>query len=242
MTQCLNCDEEIHGKYCHNCGQKTETERITLKKILSDLPLILFNWEKGLLYNIQSIFVQPGKKINAYLDGKRIRFFLPFQYALLWSGILIFLDQQLDVFNRRVGSSVDKEDLYNEKLYQFGHNVGEFMFYNISWFWPLLILFLALASYLVFHKRGRNFAEHLYINAFVVGHITLISIVIFPVSQYFLLYFNPLIYLLAIFFLSKTFKKTSEDWFDVIGLSFLAAFLGFLLMFLACLGGVWIFY
>lgn len=37
-TKCLNCNNEIIGKFCHHCGQKTDTHRITAKHfVIHDL-------------------------------------------------------------------------------------------------------------------------------------------------------------------------------------------------------------
>ena len=50
-THCLNCANELSGKYCSECGQKADTHRITFRNFVShDLLHGTFHIEKGILF------------------------------------------------------------------------------------------------------------------------------------------------------------------------------------------------
>ena len=241
MPNCLNCQEELDGNFCQNCGQKANTEPITMKKLLQDLPQVLFNWERGILYNIKSMFSKPGFHINEYLSGKRVRYYPPIQYALLVSAVLILMMKNLKFFHSGSGGPrFEGSDV--EEYYSWGYKAGRFVANHADWFWPTYILFFSLATYLIMRNSKKNFAEHLYANAFIVGHISFLSILLFPISSYFVLFLNPLAYLFAMIFMASVFKTDDVPWAAMFGLAFLANLLA-LFMFLFTAAGIgFIFY
>ncbi|ESU25140.1 hypothetical protein FEDK69T_01070 [Flavobacterium enshiense DK69] len=49
-TNCLNCDTSLSGKFCSNCGQKTDTHRITFKHfIMHDVLHGVWHFESDIL-------------------------------------------------------------------------------------------------------------------------------------------------------------------------------------------------
>jgi len=83
MTQCKNCLQPTDNKYCPNCGQQTNLNRITLGGLLHDLPHAIFHIDRGILYNLTQLFKRPGPAINEYLGGKRKPFFHPASYLVI---------------------------------------------------------------------------------------------------------------------------------------------------------------
>lgn len=83
MTLCKNCGEEIPRNYCTVCGQKGSTDRLTIKRLLRDLPHAVFHVDRGFLYNFTRLFKMPGQAIQEYLAGRRKPFFHPATYLVL---------------------------------------------------------------------------------------------------------------------------------------------------------------
>lgn len=83
MTHCKNCNSAVTENFCPYCGQKTKTSRITIPKLISDLPHAVFHVDKGILYNFIQLLKRPGAAIQAYIDGKRKPFFHPVSFLVL---------------------------------------------------------------------------------------------------------------------------------------------------------------
>jgi len=79
---CLNCGNTNTGKFCSACGQKSNTNRITLTAILHQVPHSVLNIDKGLLFTFIQLTYRPGKAISDYLHGKRAQYFSPIAYLL----------------------------------------------------------------------------------------------------------------------------------------------------------------
>lgn len=92
---CKNCGEKTisKGKYCHGCGQKSNTHRLTLKHFfLHDILHGLFHLDKGLLKTLKEIFIRPGGVALDYIKGKRKRYYNFFYLLLIIIGIYVFLN------------------------------------------------------------------------------------------------------------------------------------------------------
>ncbi|WP_071840008.1 DUF3667 domain-containing protein [Sediminibacterium salmoneum] len=75
-TKCLNCESQTIGKYCHNCGQKTDTKRLDFIHFIShDLIHGVFHFDKGLPLTVKELIVRPGKVARNYIQGKRISYY-----------------------------------------------------------------------------------------------------------------------------------------------------------------------
>ncbi len=79
-TKCKNCNHDLKGNFCNNCGQTKETHEINFKSILHEIQHSIFHIDKGILYTTKELFIRPGLTIREYLHGKRVKHFKPFAY------------------------------------------------------------------------------------------------------------------------------------------------------------------
>lgn len=96
---CKNCQEQTiaNGKYCHNCGQKTDTHRLTLKHfVMHDVVHGALHLDKGLPKTLREIFKRPGGVAMDYIFGKRKRYYNFFYLLLLIIGLYLFLKSCTD--------------------------------------------------------------------------------------------------------------------------------------------------
>lgn len=181
VAHCKNCGIELQGKFCSDCGQKHITERITVRRIFSELFASLTNLEKGFWYTFKMLIINPGAVVREFIQGNTVRYYSPLRYLLLWITISVGLslftglyDQQQATMQEMTGYS-QKEEVaakQREAQQQIQTEVRKYLT-----FIPLLILpFMGLASYWVFRRRGQNYAEHLVLNAFAYGQTTAIGI------------------------------------------------------------------
>lgn len=167
---CLNCYHETKGKFCQNCGQKTDTHRIALGHFLThDLIHGVWHLEKGILFTIREIFVRPGQAALDYIKGKRIRYYNVFYLSLLLIGLNILASH----FFNSIHPQTEETTKDSEKILLFLEN-------NIKIILLCLVPVIALNAMLIFRRLRLNFAEHLILGGFnLVGILALNIIVTF---------------------------------------------------------------
>lgn len=80
----MNCSEPVSKKFCPNCGQKTDTHRITFKHfILHDILHGVWHFERGILFTLKEAIIRPGNAALDYISGKRVRYYNVF-YLILY--------------------------------------------------------------------------------------------------------------------------------------------------------------
>lgn len=78
-SNCLNCSTELISTYCHICGQKANTHRITPRHfIMHDIVHGVLHLDKGILFTLKQAFTRPGYAVMDYIAGKRIKFLISF--------------------------------------------------------------------------------------------------------------------------------------------------------------------
>ncbi|MGC4041663.1 MAG: DUF3667 domain-containing protein [Flavobacterium sp.] len=172
-TACLNCDTPVNGKFCSNCGQKTDTHRITLKHfIFHDILHGVWHFEKGILFTMKQAMLRPGKSALDYIAGKRIRFYNVFYLTLLLIGLNIFLSHiQTEMSHEYFGTRLEPEmDKAGKSIDQFLGNNSKLIIFS---FIPLL----AVNSFIFFRRKKLNFSEHFIISGMMFLGVIIISTV-----------------------------------------------------------------
>lgn len=223
--ECLNCGTEFDSPFCPNCGQKREVKPYSLSNIiLSDLPKVLFNTEKGILNNIKSLAIRPKGFIEDYLKGKRVKVFKPLQFVFVCVTALILFDN----YFASIESNLDPAGVKNMKYYNYGEIYGQFLKKNIRFLWIAMIVYCSIPSRVFFGRF--NFAEHIIINCFVLGQACIYMMILFPLFPLRFL-FNPFMFCSLWFIYSIVFYKKQDGWFASIALSFMAITFAYLLFF-----------
>jgi Protein of unknown function (DUF3667) len=173
-TTCRNCGAETIDKYCHACGQKSYTSRLTLGYFLHEIPHAVFHVDRGFGATLKGLATRPGETINHYLDGKRAQFFNPLTLMVIIAGISAFMFSAL-TFNFSIPET-GVTPIYLEKYQRF-------MQLNFRYYTPTLVLYLpvmAAITWLVFLRNRKTYGEHLAINAFVLAFMGAIMLILFP--------------------------------------------------------------
>lgn len=167
---CLNCNEPISLKFCPNCGQKTDTHRITFNHFIThDILHGVWHFERGILFTIKEAMIRPGKTALDYISGKRIRYYNVFYLILLLIGLNIFLSHYYDELNH----------VYNKSSVEFtkndlGNRIDAFLSDNAKILIYLFVPFFALNGFLIFRRKKLNLSEH-----FIIAGITFLGIMLF---------------------------------------------------------------
>lgn len=162
-------------------------ERITTRTIWHGV-LDIFNLERGLIQTTFSLTRRPGHAIREYLLEDRERLMPPFRYLLFMVAVAALITVQyfnsnpswMEGFTQGYKSATEgasKNDLdiknYLEKsTYIFNNYFNLFILASI----PVMAL---VTSW--FFRRRFNYAEHLVINSYVTGYLTVTYIVLSPI-------------------------------------------------------------
>ena len=78
MTICQNCGAEGDQNYCPGCGQALQAKRISMHTLLNEVAHTFWHFEKGFLYTLKELAINPGTTQRKYLSGIRLRYQKPF--------------------------------------------------------------------------------------------------------------------------------------------------------------------
>lgn len=179
-TKCQNCDSDLQGKYCINCGQISDTSRINIRFLWHDIQHGLSHFDKGILFTTKELFTRPGHTIRDFLNGKRVSHFKPISLVLVLAGIYGFLTHyfQINILanNIQVNGSGEKFEATKEIVSEFSEWISQ----HYSLLSLIQIPIFSIGTYFGFKKIGFNFTEHLVINAFLTGQRLILHIITFP--------------------------------------------------------------
>lgn len=151
---CLNCGTQITGNFCTECGQKSDTHRITLKNFIRhDLVHGLWHLDTGILFTLKETIIRPGEAALDYIHGKRIRYYNVFYLCLL----IIALNVVLRHWYHDASTTEQNRDSLA---------VGRFFSEHIKSILLGIIPCLSINSLLFFRKLKLNFAEHCIVSGF----------------------------------------------------------------------------
>lgn len=74
---CLNCKTELHGKYCHVCGQLATQQKPTVREFLMEYLNIAFIWDLHFVKTIKKLLMKPGHLTSEYVSGKFVAYTHP---------------------------------------------------------------------------------------------------------------------------------------------------------------------
>lgn len=207
MIFCKNCGSEVAENYCPKCGQKSDTHRFTIKHILHDFFHSFTHVDSGILYLIKELFIRPGTVIREYTEGKRKKYFNPFQYLVLSTAAVVFITIKFDLSTLIMGNVQMKGELAGAFQQQF----IKFLYQYFNVFQFGIIPVTSLYSYLFFRKSGYNYAENLVLNSFLTAQRHLIFIL-----------FSPLLYAFK-----DSAQKINSAFLFLYTIYFIWAYLGF---------------
>lgn len=180
---CKNCHHIYHGKYCSECGQKSETNRFTMKHVVETTSHaflnVFFFFERGASLTFKELLINPGQFLRNYLSGKRVNHITPIGYVLLVGTISTLLytyfgDEIMnnmpfsEELTKDEGKVISTKDVVK---YVSEHQVLSTL---------ITIPLAAIISFRVYKKVGYNYAEHLVANAFLLSQQSMIMALFIP--------------------------------------------------------------
>jgi hypothetical protein len=181
MILCKNCGSEVAENYCPKCGQKADTHRFSVKHILHDFFHSFTHVDSGILFLIKELFIRPGTVIREYIEGKRKKYFNPFQYLILSIAAVVFVTVKFDLGTLLMGNL----QMSGKGVAVFQQQFTKFMYQYFNIFQFITIPVLSLYSYIFFKRSGYNYAENLVLNTFLSSQRHLGFLLFAPVFYFF---------------------------------------------------------
>jgi len=176
MQTCKNCGHRFEGKFCNNCGQTADTERIDFHFLKHEIPHSFFHINAGLLYTSKQMFIRPGHSIREYLEGKRIKHIQPLSFILILAGFYILLCHWFHLNLFTLSDEQGSKIVLNHNSTSF----DEYLLKNFGWLTLATIPFYTIGTFVCFYNKGYNYTEYFILNTFKAGQRLLIQIVFLP--------------------------------------------------------------
>lgn len=172
---CRNCGSTIEGKFCSNCGQNSNVDRINLAAVLNELSESVFQVNKGFFFTIRALFTSPGKSLKEFLNGKRKDHFKPIAYVLTLS-TFYYLITQITNQNTWIDDGITgwmhgTNELNSEAT---APKIASWLANNFAYTTLIFLPLFSFASYISFLKYGQNYLEHLVLNSYITGNQAII--------------------------------------------------------------------
>lgn len=158
--ECTNCNSELLGDFCSNCGRPQKLGRIDGRHVLSEIGRVL-NFDKGILFTIRELLLRPGLNIRKFIAEDRSRLVRPIVFIIVCSLIYSIVQQFFDFKDGYFSYSFDID---STAFTLFDWISGNYGYANI-----LIAIFIAFWIKIFFRKYGYNFFEILILLCFVMG-------------------------------------------------------------------------
>lgn len=203
---CISCNFDHSEKYCPNCGEKSGTKKITFTTIVQDAFSTITYMDKGFLFNVKQLIVDPQKIAVDYVLGIRKKILNPISFLIISVSIYLLVW----TFFKLPNDSLIEDANNKAEMRVLSVEVGKFIGANLKYFWILSIIPLGVFLKLVFQKY--NYFEYLAISSFIIGQATLVGSISFLLFR-FILIFDPFIFL-TIFWLVFSINKRKNNFIE----------------------------
>ena len=90
-NRCNNCNAELSGGYCSECGQQIKDINISIFTLLQEFLVNLFSLDSKTFLTLRYLITKPGLLSNEYISGKTRKYVLPGKFYLFLSVITILV-------------------------------------------------------------------------------------------------------------------------------------------------------
>ncbi|HWC52987.1 MAG TPA: DUF3667 domain-containing protein [Chitinophagaceae bacterium] len=176
VKKCPACGKMSVGNYCVHCGEKLEHGRYTFQQFLKSIPEVILDNGFGIFYTIYELIIHPGQMVKSYFSGNRKKHYKPVNFFLFIGGLVAVLFISFHI-------SAPDANLYegwvNDK--ELGAQLDKI---NNEYLTGILLLqfpIIAFFTWLFFRRKEHFFGEHLVANAYFIGEVELIRLLLFPI-------------------------------------------------------------
>ena len=179
-TYCKNCESELNGKFCNNCGQRTSVGKVTFKETFQDFMDMVFSVNAPLMLTLKMLIVNPGKLFREYLNGKRKKYYKPVAFFILSTVVYLIL---ISILNYNPFSNLASAGDVSKDFDLLLNQANEFMAQNMNNFLFVFVFSFGILLKLFFYKRY-SLIEYIAVSFYLVGVFTIIIVVFMPFLKF----------------------------------------------------------
>lgn len=184
MEKCLNCDTELVGNYCHNCGQQKLSPGLSVKNSWDEYFHKSIYWESSFSYTVRDLFLAPGDFVRNFINGKRKDYVKPVGFFLMTVSFFIlmfhFFSEGHFSYMKPVFIGADTQEMIDSKV-----SISDFqklLVSRLNYLMFLLPPILAFLHMLVFRNKEVQYGERLAFYLYILGFGALVSVIFLPLS------------------------------------------------------------
>ena len=175
-SYCLNCDTQLNGTFCSQCGQK-ETHRYTFSHIVHEFVHVFTHADKGIFALARQVLLRPGFVARDLVEGKRKRYFNLFQYLLLIVGVVTFLMVKTNLITDIMNSMNQANNVQaSSRLAAMQQKTAALLQQYNNLFQLVLIPVYAASAWLFFARKRVNYAETIVLHVASTAQTSTLSI------------------------------------------------------------------
>lgn len=189
---CINCRQEVTGKFCPNCGQRTNVKRITFREGWNDFWSRVYGFDGMFPRTIRDLTLRPGVVARQYINGNRVLYYGPVGYFFLMLTLYILVISFLQIDMNEMAKAVNpyaeiKEGSGQE---QFNRGLMGWIKDNQRIVSFIFVPFYVFGAALFLRKSKFNLLEHSILVFYTQGHFQWISITFLFLFKFTGHYFN----------------------------------------------------
>ncbi len=111
---CLNCNTEVYGRFCHVCGQENIETKESFWSLTKHFVYDVLHFDGQFFYTLKYLFARPGFVARQYAEGKRVSYLHPIRMYLFTSAVFFLFF--FSVNKVHIGEDVPTTLTNNERL------------------------------------------------------------------------------------------------------------------------------
>lgn len=148
--KCIACKKEHNENFSPNCGQQSNVKSISFKTIIQDGFVSISSMDKGFLFNLKSLILDPKNITTTYLLGKRKSILNPISFLII--AVTVYLASEA-LFKIKVEHPIFIPKDNNTLIgYEIGQKFSAFIITNFKYIAFLLLFPLSFATKICFRK------------------------------------------------------------------------------------------
>lgn len=88
---CLNCNAQVQGRFCHVCGQENIETKESIWQLVSHFVGDLFHFDGKFFSSLRLLMFRPGFLSREYLQGRRMSYINPIRMYIFSSAIFFLI-------------------------------------------------------------------------------------------------------------------------------------------------------
>jgi hypothetical protein len=168
LKRCMNCGMSLTGKFCSNCGQRSDVSRITLHDFFGSSIEEALKINSGFLHTVLMLTIKPWAVIRDYVHGHRVSYTPPISilcvlliYYALFSSAIGMGDPLIKV-NFTSDNAMNSSHIAKFLCYIFTSQIG----INVIMAIPVSIA--TYVTYFKFGSRRYNAGEYLVATVYMI--------------------------------------------------------------------------